>query len=95
LPQSAANVLVHIATTANAGRRIDRTLRITQTSRKNEGKEQGEDSSRLFSNAPGFRSVEETFLLQRPKQLGRLVSWIDYVDKTALQVSGLKKYSVF
>jgi len=34
----------------------------------------------LFSNAPGFRSVEETFLFPRPKRFGRLISWIDYVD---------------
>ena len=45
----------------------------------------------MFSNAPGLRSVEETFLLQRPKQLGRLIRCIDYVDKMALQEVRLKK----
>jgi hypothetical protein len=54
-----------MATTAKAGRRQERTLRITQTSKGKNWDEQKTEQG--FSNAPERRSVEETFLLQQPK----------------------------
>jgi len=65
-----------MATTANAGRRQERTLRITQTSKE---KETGENSSRFFARARtsvGRRDLS----LRTTETLGRLLSWIDYVD---------------
>jgi len=75
--QSAAHVLVHVATTAKAVRRPERTLRTTQTSRKketNRGK-----SSRFFARARtsvGRRDLS----LPTTERFGRLIIWIDYVD---------------
>jgi hypothetical protein len=76
-PQSAAHVLVHMATTAKAGSRQERTLRITQTSRKK--KKQKEDRAVFFKRAR--TSVDRrTHALPTTETIGRLIRWIDYVD---------------
>jgi hypothetical protein len=70
---------VHIATTAKAGRRQHRTLRITQTSRKeNRGKTRKLEQV-VFERARvpvGRRDPS----LPTTETFGRLIRWIDYVD---------------
>jgi hypothetical protein len=83
LPQSSANVLAHVTTTANAGRIRNTNLRITDTS----GKEQENqwDRAGFFSSRPELAVGRRDPSLLTTEQLGRLISWIDYVDLTGFQ----------
>jgi len=83
LPQSSANVLAHVTTTAKAGRIRNTNLRITDTS----GKEQENqwDRAGFFSSRPELAVGRRDPSLLTTEQLGRLISWIDYVDLTAFQ----------
>jgi len=78
-------VLVHRATTANADRRHDIALRITQTSRERNRKKRLEQVVlERARTSVGRRDLS----LATTERFGRLIRWIGYAEMEGFQAAG-------